>query len=120
MSSSKRKSDASAPTGATKKSRTSASEDHSSARAYIEEILGSPDGFELPEDDGGIRKRFVEVARYAKSLEAAKPATPAPKSRDQINEAVEKLRKTARNGIRKQMTVRSKCFPFDNSCNLTV
>jgi hypothetical protein len=56
---------------------------------------------------------LVQLAQYARILEeevassgaGAGPSTLAPKTKEQLKEAAQKIEKTARSGIRKQMTV---------------
>ncbi|KAG1805183.1 uncharacterized protein BJ212DRAFT_1283959, partial [Suillus subaureus] len=85
------------------KSRTS----HSSAKALVKTILAHPDTYPIPDDDDDIRQSLVELAQYAKELEQRVKAGSAPKvmSADQVAAAVEKIRKAANSGIKKQMTV---------------
>ncbi|KAG1763581.1 hypothetical protein EV702DRAFT_1274422 [Suillus placidus] len=101
----KRKSDAE-EASSLKKSRTS----HSSAKALIKTILAHPDTYPIPDNDEDIRQSLVELAQYAKELEQdvqQRGAGSAPKamSADQVAAAVEKIRKAANSGIKKQMTV---------------
>lgn len=101
----KRKSDA-GEASSSKKSRTS----HSSAKALIKTILAHPDTYPIPDDDEDIRQSMVELAQYAQELEQdtqQRGAGSASKamSADEVAAAVEKIRKAANSGIKKQMTV---------------
>jgi hypothetical protein len=113
----KRKSDAE-EVSSLKKSRTS----HSSAKALIKTILAHPDTYPIPDDDEDIRQSMVELAQYAQELEQdaqQRGAGPAPKamSADQVAAAVEKIRKAANSGIKKQMTVGFLYHPCLSTCS---
>ncbi|KAG1763191.1 hypothetical protein EDD22DRAFT_518591 [Suillus occidentalis] len=105
----KRKSDA-REMSSSKKSRTS----HSSAKALIKTILAHPDTYPIPDDDEDIRQSMVELAQYAQELEQDTQQTgagSAPKAMnaDEVAAAVEKIRKAANSGIKKQMTWKPSC-----------
>lgn len=100
----KRKSDAS--TSGAKKARTGAAS--SPGQALVDAILANPTAYPVPDDADATRQALVDLATYARSLEGgggAGASKPAPKTKEQIEEAAEKVRKAARSGIRKQMTV---------------
>jgi hypothetical protein len=102
----KRKSDGSSA-ASKKKARSSApSKDaHAAARELVAEINASPETFDLPDDDDDVRRALVSLAAYAKALE------PAEKSSSQIATEVDRLRRTAVSGIKKQMTVSLNASP---------
>lgn len=112
-SSTKRKSDA-GTASSSKKARTSAVNPHASAIALVTSILDTKN-FTLPDDDDTITDIIVQLAQYARELEgnvaaAASDAGPgssatAVKSPAEMEKAVEKLRKAAVAGIKKQMSV---------------
>ncbi|KAG1735001.1 hypothetical protein EDB19DRAFT_1725498 [Suillus lakei] len=106
MPAQKRKSDA-GEASSSKKSRTS----RSSAKALIKTILAHPDTYPIPDDDDDIRQSLVELAQYARELEQDMQQGGAPKamSADQLAVAVEKIRKAANSGIKKQMTWKPSC-----------
>jgi hypothetical protein len=81
-----------------KKARTS-KDPHASARAIVASINASPETFDLPEGDDDVRQTLVSLAAYTKTLE------PVEKSDSQIATEVDRLRRTAVSGIKKQMTV---------------
>lgn len=102
----KRKSDAATSAGKSKKAR--AVDPHAKAIALVNAILSDPDEYEIPEDEDVIRDSLVELAQYARDLEGqvASGSTAAPqKTKEQIEAEVEKLRRAANAGIRKQMGV---------------
>ena len=96
----KRKSDGSSA-APKKRARSSAlsKDTHAAARELVASINASPETFDLPEDDDDVRRAFVSLAAYAKTLE------PAEKSSSQVATEVDRLRRTAVSGIKKQMTV---------------
>lgn len=89
-----------------KKSRTIA---HSDAQALVKAILAKTKTYPILNDDDAVRRQFVQLAKYVRDLEAdlktSPQAGPAPKtmSPEQLQAAVEKLRKAANSGITKQM-----------------
>ncbi|CAL1700160.1 unnamed protein product [Somion occarium] len=100
----KRKSTAGAGV-ASKKARTDNS--HEAARALVSEILANPDAYAIPERDEDVRKILIELAEYARALEgqnASGSAGAPPKSKEQLEEAAEKIRRAAHAGIKKQMS----------------
>jgi len=116
MRTQKRKSDAE-QASSSKKPRTS----HSSAKALIRTILAHPDTYPIPDEDEDIRQSLVELAEYANELEQniqQRGADSAPKamSADQVAAAVEKIRKAANSGIKKQMTVSFLDHPHLSTC----
>jgi hypothetical protein len=101
MSTTKRKSDASASTS-TKKARMT----HTAAIESVRSILADTSNFTVPESDDETRRALLELARYARSLEEQVLASkPKEKSAMEVEGAAEKLRLAARSSIRKQMTV---------------
>ena len=102
----KRKSDAASSAGKSKKAR--AADPHAKAIALVNAILSDLDEYEVLEDEDSIRSSLVDLARYARDLEGqvASGSTAAPqKTKEQIEEEVEKLRRAANAGMRKQMGV---------------
>jgi len=101
-----------------KKARSSApSKDaHAAARELAASINASPETFDLPDDDDDVRRALVSLAAYAKTLE------PAEKSSSQIATEVDRLRRTAVSGIKKQMTWKPSCktgsakWTYDGIC----
>lgn len=109
MPATKRKaSDATDGASSSKKSR---SVSHSDAQSLLKAILAKPDTYPILDDDYAVRRQLVKLAQYARDLEeelaSASQAGPAPKTMtpEQLAAAVEKLRKAANSGIRKQMSV---------------
>ncbi|KIK96133.1 hypothetical protein PAXRUDRAFT_826288 [Paxillus rubicundulus Ve08.2h10] len=110
MPAAKRKSDADAGASGSKKARTS----HADAKALVKAILAKPDTYPILDDDDALRRLFVELARYAKDLEeeiqdgggSSPPKTLTP---DQLQAAIEKIRKAANSGIKKQMSWKASC-----------
>ena len=105
----KRKSDAGAA-GPSKKARESGA--HAAAIALVASILTDKANYTLPDDDDTIIGDFMQLAQYARSLEdqiaqqgSAPAAAAAQKSPEQMAEAVDKIRRAAVAGIKKQMSV---------------
>ncbi|KAG0697311.1 hypothetical protein DFH29DRAFT_835986 [Suillus ampliporus] len=122
MPAQKRKSDAGGASSS-KKSRTS----HASAKTLIKTILANPDSYPIPDDDDDIRQSLVELAYYARDLEqdvqkGGAGSAPKAMSADQVAAAVEKIRKAAHSGIKKQMTWKPSCkagtakWSYDGVC----
>lgn len=109
----KRKSDTGAG-NSSKKARTSDANSHASAIALVASILADPDSFVVPNDKDTIRDKFVQLAEYARALEVAKADAPAASSAqkdpEEIAQAVDKLRRAAVAGIKKQMGVSTSVF----------
>lgn len=113
----KRKSDASSG-AATKKTRLILTADR------VVDILADPKNYPVPEDPEASRAVFVELSRYARSLEeeiaGSKPKARTP---EQVNAAAEKLKSAARSGIKKQMIWKTSCktgsskWMCDGVCN---
>lgn len=101
----KRKSDATLTPNVVKKSRTSSV--NQTTTALISAILADPDGYPIPDDDNVIRNSLLDLAHYARSLEeelnglsnTAVTAQPS-KTSEQLQAAVENLRKAALSGIK--------------------
>ncbi|KAG9317786.1 hypothetical protein JVU11DRAFT_2007 [Chiua virens] len=113
MVTSKRKaSDATDGASSSKKLRTTT---HHDAQSLVKAILAIPDTYPILDDANFVRRQLVRVAEYARHLEeqaqSAPSAGPAPKSMtpEQLQAAVEKLRKAANSGIRKQMGWKPSC-----------
>lgn len=113
----KRKSDASTGSKA-KRARTGAA-------AAVDAILANPDSYDVPEDKDTARKLLVELAEYARSLEGALATSGSavqPKSKEELEEAAEKVRKAAVSGIKKQMKWKDSCktgtakWSYDGIC----
>ena len=102
----KRKSDGSSA-APKKRARSSASskDTHAVARELVASINASPETFDLPEGDDDVRQTVLSLATYAKALE------PAEKSPSQIAAEVDRLRRTAVSGIKKQMSVSLNASP---------
>ncbi|KDQ64463.1 hypothetical protein JAAARDRAFT_118704 [Jaapia argillacea MUCL 33604] len=115
----KRKSDASASTSKGKKARTSVG-------ALLDAILSNPLSYEISDDKDAVRRTLVEIAQYAQSLEHAAAngggPVPQPKTRQELEDAAEKIRKAAVSGIKKQMKWRDSCktgtakWSYDGIC----
>ena len=88
-----------------KKARASA---HQDGPTLVKAILAKPDTYPILDDEDAVRRQFVELAQYARDLEEdLQSASPPPKTMtpDQLEAAVEKVRKAAHSGIKKQMGV---------------
>ncbi|EGG02887.1 uncharacterized protein MELLADRAFT_90484 [Melampsora larici-populina 98AG31] len=89
---------------------------HASARDLVASINESPLTFTSPEGDDEVRKTFVAIAAYTKSLE------PVRKSASDIEDAKERLNRTIVGGIKKLMTWKPSCktgsakFSHDGIC----
>ena len=111
----KRKSDAQDVAGPSKKARTSDCEPQPDfAAKLVDSILANKQGFTVPDGEDNIRETLVMLADYALQLrlENAKHAAadstsgaPLKKTREDLEAAVQKLRKAIRSGICKMMTV---------------
>jgi len=125
----KRKSDAAETASRSKKMR--ANDAHASAVALVNAVLANPGTYEIPDDDDAIRESFVELATYAKALEGVlaarapvvgSTAQPQSKTKEQLEEEAEKIRKAANSGIKKQMTWKPSCktgsakWSYDGIC----
>ncbi|OAX43358.1 hypothetical protein K503DRAFT_681326 [Rhizopogon vinicolor AM-OR11-026] len=110
MPAQKRKSDA-GQSSSSKKARAS----HASAKALVKAILADPDSYPIPDSDEDIRQSLVYLAQYVKDLEQdvqqleGTGSVPKVLSADQLDAAVEKIRKAAHSGIKKQMTWKPSC-----------
>jgi hypothetical protein len=106
MSDSTKKRKAEASTSGSKKARTTNS--NASAKSLVTAILADPKAYPVSDDATVVRHSLVELAQYARALEqevASGSGKPAPKTKQQIESAAEKIRSAARSGIRKQMVV---------------
>lgn len=121
--STKRKSDTS--NVASKKART-----HTPAQALVTAILANTNAYPISNDESETRNMLVQLAQYTRNLEeeivsgaGAEPSTPAPKTKDQLEGAAQKIEKAARSGIRKQMTWKPTCkegrakWSYDGLCS---
>ena len=103
----KRKSDGTQGASSSKKSRST----NSDAQALVNAILAKPDTYPIPDHDDDVRDKLVKLAQHARDLEeelaSASHAGPGPRAMTpgELAAAVEKLRKAANSGIRKQMSV---------------
>jgi hypothetical protein len=119
MPAAKRKSDADAGASSSKKARTS----HADAKALVKAILAKPNTYPILDDDDALRRSLVQLARYAKDLDeelqggesSSSPKTLTP---EQLQAAVEKIRKAANSGIKKQMSVCSSGSFLALSCHV--
>lgn len=104
----KRKSDES--THAAKKARTST---HAPAQALVTAILANTSSHPISDDPVETRNSLVQLAQYARSLEedvgraaqGTSQSAPVQKTKEQLEEAAEKIKRTAVSGIKKQMSV---------------
>jgi hypothetical protein len=109
--STKRKSTSGA--GPAKKRTKTQPDPFANTKSIIQNVITSPDSFELPQDEADVRNLVLSIAQYAKSLEGSvavagssgKPGPP-PKTSEQIASEVERIADMVNKGIRKQMAVR--------------
>lgn len=111
---------------AAKKSRASGGgkkaivDPHAQAKQLVQSILGGPATFPVPLDEVATRAQLLSLAQYASALAAGEVAGAEgtrivkAKSVDEVAELAEKLRRTVRSQIQKQMVVR-RCFD-DTRC----
>lgn len=91
-----------------KKARTNT---HRDAQALMSAILAKPETYPILDDEDAVRRQFVQLARYTRDLEgdvqsASQPGrAPKTMTSEQLQAAVEKLRKAVNSGIKKQMAV---------------
>ncbi|KAF5388430.1 hypothetical protein D9615_000671 [Tricholomella constricta] len=118
MASTKRKSDASTSASA-KKARPALD----AAADSVRSILTDPTDFPVPQSEDAVRRLFLTLAQYARSLEEQVEASkPKERSTQELNAAAVKLRAAARSGIRKQMTWKPSCktgtakWAYDGVC----
>ncbi|KAL0578784.1 hypothetical protein V5O48_003196 [Marasmius crinis-equi] len=111
----KRKSDSDAPTESVTNKK---------AHLMVDAILADASNYPIPSDDDLARSSLVELAKYARSLEAVIAGSkPKEKSPEELDAAAEKLRVAARSGIKKQMTWKPSCktgsskWVYDGVCN---
>ncbi|KAH7887395.1 hypothetical protein F5I97DRAFT_824347 [Phlebopus sp. FC_14] len=127
MLSEKRKSDAGeCSSSKSKKTR----HNYADAKALVKAILANTESYPILDDTDAIRRSFVQLAQYARYLEeellgqGAGAATPAPKTMtpEQLQAAVEKIRKAANSGITKQVSWKPSCkagsakWSYDGVC----
>lgn len=106
----KRKSDVTT-SSATKRQRKE--DDNAHVVTLVNNILADPDDFLIPEDDTELREYILSIAQYAQYLQekdsfsasSSTAATLVQKSPEELEIAVEKIRKAAVAGIKKQMNV---------------
>ncbi|KAI0089183.1 hypothetical protein BDY19DRAFT_993402 [Irpex rosettiformis] len=123
----KRKSDAQAVAGSSKKTRT-----EPPAAILVDSILADKQGWALPEEEDDVRQTLVMLAEYAHALklelasaEAAKEnsvAAAPKKTRAELEAAADKIRRSANSGICKMMVWKPSCkvgtakFSYDGAC----
>jgi hypothetical protein len=106
MSDSTKKRKAEASSSSSKKARTTNA--NASAQSLVAAILADSKAYPVSDDATIVRQSLVELAQYARALEqevASGSGKPAPKAKEQIEAAADKIRNAARSGIRKQMVV---------------
>ncbi|KAF9226836.1 hypothetical protein BS17DRAFT_696913 [Gyrodon lividus] len=112
MSAAKRKSDADGGPSSSKKARSLSF--HADAKALMKAILAQPDTYPILDDGDALRRLLVELARYARDLEeelqsgsgsSSAGGVPKTLTPEQLQAAVEKIRKAANSGITKQMMI---------------
>ncbi|KAK7696161.1 hypothetical protein QCA50_000812 [Cerrena zonata] len=98
-------------TGTSGRATNKARKDNDDAiKLTVSEILANTDAYPIPEDDTEIRKLLVTLAQYARSLEGQVASLmPQPKSAEELDDAMEKIRKAAAAGIKKQMGWKPSC-----------
>jgi len=101
---------------------------HSDAQALIKAVLAKPETYPILDDPDFVRRQLVELAQYARHLEeelhssAQGGSAPKAMSPEQLQAAVEKLRKAANSGITKQMGWKPSCkdgsakWSYDGVC----
>ena len=93
-----------ASTGKTKVAHDQFSE----AKSIVQQIMASPDGFVAGPD---VRAQLIAVAKYAAALQVGEAQGAAgtkivkEKSEEELEELAEKLRRTVRSQIKKQLVV---------------
>ncbi|KAH9896785.1 hypothetical protein C8Q73DRAFT_757262 [Cubamyces lactineus] len=126
----KRKNEETAGAGPSKKPRANAAQ--AAGVALVNSILANPKEYPISASEDVVRKSLVTLATYARSLEqqlAVAPVTgsstqvarPA-KSPAELEAAVEKIRRAAQSGIKKQMSWKPSCktgsakWSYDGIC----
>ncbi|KIJ69809.1 hypothetical protein HYDPIDRAFT_22971 [Hydnomerulius pinastri MD-312] len=119
MPAAKRASDSGEGSSSSKRARIN----HEDGKALVKAILAKPDTYPILDDDDAVRRSLVALAQYAKDLEgelknggeggAAAPKTLTP---EQLQAAVEKIRKAANSGIKKQMSGGTAKWTYDGVC----
>ncbi|CUA75273.1 hypothetical protein RSOLAG22IIIB_05810 [Rhizoctonia solani] len=129
----KRKSTGSSATQAPKKPRgrgkKSQPDPYQTAKDHVETVLADPESFRLPASDQEIREMFATIARYTKSLEGSVAVAgqtgrdaPPPKTPEQIQAEVTRIKTLITRGIKKLMTWKPSCkhgrakYAFDGVC----
>ncbi|OBZ78325.1 hypothetical protein A0H81_02263 [Grifola frondosa] len=128
----KRKADGGMSGATSKKLRANSA--NASAMALVNAILANPNGYAISPDPNVVRKSLIDLAAYARFLEEASAisnnapgpsggAVPQPmKTKEELEEAAEKIRKAAHSGIKKQMTWKPSCkggtakWSYDGIC----
>jgi hypothetical protein len=112
LSNNKRKSNAPSNAPAKKPRKDTTTESHSTAKELLKSILADENHFDSRLSVKGTHDGFVSLAKYASHLEnkateptASNSTAAAKKSKEQIKEMVDRLRKAAIKQIEKQMTV---------------
>ncbi|EJF63932.1 hypothetical protein DICSQDRAFT_153733 [Dichomitus squalens LYAD-421 SS1] len=136
----KRQNDDSAAPVPAKKPRANTA--HAAAVALVNSILANPKSYPISGNEDVVRKSLVDLASYARSLEAQLGVSSAPvagsskakaaatavaakpaRSQADLEVAAEKLRKAAVSGIKKQMSWKPSCktgsakWSYDGICN---
>ncbi|CAE7145794.1 unnamed protein product [Rhizoctonia solani] len=114
------------PRGRSKKSQP---DPYEAAKGYVNSVIAAPESFDLPEDEEDVREMFAAVARYAKSLEGSVAVAgqtgrdaPPPKTPEQIQAEVTRIKTLINRGIKKLMTWKPSCkyggskYSFDGVC----
>ncbi|KAG8783123.1 hypothetical protein FRC12_020077 [Ceratobasidium sp. 428] len=100
------------------------------AKAEIHNALASPNSFDVPTDEVGVRSLVLSIAEYAKGLEGSvavagssgQAVGPPPKTAEQIKTEAERVRASVNRGITKLMSWKPTCkqgrasFVFDGVC----
>lgn len=96
------------------------------APTLVNAILADTEAYHISVDEAATRQTLVVLAKYAKALEgqlavstaaAAAVVAKPKKTKEQIQEAAEKLRNVAVSGIQKQMSVSLRLvLSLESSC----
>jgi len=91
---------------------------HASAIVLVNAILANPDSIAISDDDAVVGNDLVQLAQYARALESQVAASGGAqagssnckvRSAEEMIQAVEKVRKAAVAGIKKQMSWKPSC-----------
>lgn len=129
----KRKSEAGTASSSSKKARTfnanlSGAKIHLSAKMLIEDINSDPESFSIPADDDIVRAQYIQLVKYASSLQAQVVAMtqggaklpPKEKSPDEMQMAVERLRRKVCSGIQKELRASTSSYLSGMRVSLTL